>query len=402
MPGIMTLMDNPATHDILSHSHRATRAVVDLDAITHNVRLLRGLLDPGVRLMAVVKANAYGHGAVPVARACLEAGAAWLAVAAVDEGLALRRAGLGINAPLLVLGPSAPEEYATALGHDLALAAGSLAMAEVIATAARAAGVMARVHVKVDTGLTRFGVPAARAVEEITAIARLPDLALDGVYTHFATSEEPDKSQTHAQLALFTEIMSALQTRGVRVGLRHAANSAAVLDLPQTHLDMVRAGIALYGYHPAGLGADPRGLRPALTLQTRLLRVEAAPPGVGVSYNHTFFTTRPSKLGLVPLGYADGLPRLLANRGHMLVRGQRCPIVGRVCMDQTVLDVTDVPGAAVGDPVVAIGGQGEEWIGADEVGAHAGTNSYETLCRIGPRVPRDYTGVSRTISIGGA
>lgn len=372
-------------------SHRATRAVVDLGAIAHNVRLLRGMLRPEARLLAVVKANAYGHGAVPAARACMEAGAAWLGVAAVDEGLALRRA--GIDAPLLVLGPAAPEEYGVALGHGLTLAAGSLAMAADMAAAARASGVTARVHVKVDTGLTRFGVPADRAVEEIAAIADLPDLALDGVYTHFATSEEPDKSQTRVQLTLFQQILSALAARGVSVGLRHAANSAAILDLPETHLDMGRAGIALYGYHPAGLGADPRGLRPALTLQSRLMRVEAAPAGVGVSYNHTFHTARPSALGLVPLGYADGLPRLLTNRGHMLVHGRRCPIAGRVCMDQTVIDVTDVPGAAVGDPVVVIGRQGDEWIGADEVGAHAGTNSYETLCRIGPRVPRDHVGV---------
>lgn len=372
-------------------SQRATRAVVDLGAIAHNVRLLRDMLRPEARLLAVVKANAYGHGAVPAARACLEAGAAWLGVAAVDEGLALRRA--GIDAPLLVLGPAAPEEYGAALGHGLTLAAGSLAMAADMAAAARAAGVTARVHVKVDTGLTRFGVPATRAVEEIAAIADLPDLALDGVFTHFATSEEPDKSQTRAQLALFQQILSALAARGVSAGLRHAANSGAILDLPETHLDMGRTGIALYGYHPAGLGADPRGLRPALALQSRLMRVEAVPAGVGVSYNHTFHTARPSVLGLVPLGYADGLPRLLANRGHMLVHGRRCPIAGRVCMDQTVIDVTDVPGAAVGDPVVVIGRQGDEWIGADEVGAHAGTNSYETLCRIGPRVPRDHIGV---------
>lgn len=372
-----------------SPSGRATRAVIDLGAIAHNVRLLRGLLNPGVRLLAVVKANAYGHGAVPAAHACLQAGAAWLAVATVDEGLALRDA--GISAPLLVLSPAAPEEYASALNRDLTLAVGSLVMASDVAATARALGVTARVHVKIDTGLTRFGVPAARAVDEVAAIAALPSLALDGVYTHFATSEEPDKSQTRAQQILFTGILRALEGRDVRVGLRHTANSGAILDLPETHLDMVRAGIALYGYHPAGLGADPRGLRPALTLRTRLMRVEEVPAGTGVSYNHTFYTTRPSVLGLVPLGYADGLPRLLANKGHMLVRGRRCPIAGRVCMDQTVLDVTDVHGAAVGDPVVVIGRQGDEFIGADEVGAHAGTNSYETLCRIGPRVPRDYT-----------
>lgn len=375
-------------------SQRATRALVDLGAIAHNVRLLRDRAGSAA-LMAVVKANAYGHGAAPVARTCVQAGATWLAVAVVDEGVALRRA--GIAAPILVLGWSAPDEHATALRHDLTLAVGSLQMAATLASTARSLGVTARIHVKVDTGLSRFGVPAARAGDEITAIAALPGLALDGVYTHFVASEDADKGSARVQLALFMGVLDALAARGVRVPIRHAANSGAILDLPETHLDLVRAGIALYGYHPAGAGpagisADRGGLRPALTLQTRLARVEAVPAGTGVSYNHTFQTARPSVLGLVPLGYADGYPRVLSNRGHMLVRGHRCPIAGRVSMDQTVLDVTDVPGVAVGDPVVAIGRQGAERIDAEEVGAHAGTNSYETLCRIGPRVPRDYLG----------
>lgn len=373
-------------------SQRATRAIVDLGAIAHNVRLLRAAA-PGAALLAVVKANGYGHGAVPVARACLEAGAAWLGVATVDEGVALRRAGLAD--PVLVLGPAAHEERTAALAHDLTLAVGSIGMAVAVAAAAQTLGITARVHVKVDTGLSRFGVPAERAAEEIVALAALPGLYLEGVFTHFATAEEADKAQTRAQLARFSAVVQALEDRGVSVPLRHAANSAATLELPETHLDLVRAGIALYGYHPAGLGADPRGLRPALTLQTRLMRVEKVPAGTGVSYNHTFVTTRPSVLGLVPLGYGDGLPRVLSNRGAcMLVHGRRYPIAGRICMDQAVLDLTDLPEAAVGDPVVVIGRQGEEWIGADEVGDLAGTNSYETLCRLMPRVPREYVGGS--------
>ncbi len=371
-------------------SRRVTRAVVDLGAIRHNVRLLRGMVGPGVGLMAVVKADAYGHGAAPVARACLAAGAAWLAVATVDEGMALRRAGL--EAPILVLGPSDQAEYPAALAHGLALAIGSLANATAAAGAARGLGVTARVHAKVDTGLNRFGIPAARAVDEIAAIAALPGLLLEGVYTHFASSEEDDKTPARAQLDLFMQALEGLERRGVRAPLRHASNSGATLDLPEARLDLVRPGIALYGYHPAGPRADARGLRPALTLRTRLARVEGVPAGAGVSYNHTFRTARPSTLGLVPLGYADGLPRPLSNSGRMLVGGVRCPIVGRVCMDQTVLDVTDALGVAEGDEVVVIGRQGQEYIGADEIGMHAGTNAYETLCRITPRVPRDYAG----------
>lgn len=378
------------TNDLVADSYRVTRAVVDLGAIAHNARLLRGAA-PRAALLAVVKANAYGHGAVPVARACLEAGAAWLGVATVDEGIELRRAGL--TAPVLVLSPSAHEERATALAHKLTMSIGSYGMAVAVAAAAQALGMTARVHVKVDTGLSRFGIPAARAVEEISALAALPGLALEGVYTHFATAEDPDKGQTHAQLAVFQGVLAGLEARGVYVLLRHAANSAATLELPETHFDLVRPGIALYGYHPAGPGADPRGLRPALALRTRLMRVEEVPAGTGVSYNHIFRTERPSVLGLVPIGYGDGLPRVLSGRGAcMLVGGRRCPIAGRVCMDQTVLDLTDLPDAAIGDDVVVIGTQGDERIGADEIGELAGTNSYETLCRIAPRVPRDYMG----------
>jgi len=371
-------------------SRRVTRATIDLGAIAHNARLLRARTGPGVALMAVVKADAYGHGATPVARACLAAGATWLAVATVDEGAALRRD--GIAAPTLVLGPSAPEEGATALARGLSLAMGSYEAAEELAATAHALGVTARVHVKVDTGLSRFGVPARRAPDEIARIAALPGLDLEGVYTHFAASEEPDKSPALAQLSLFLNILDKLEKRGVRAPLRHAANSGAIFDLPGAHLNLVRAGIALYGYHPAGPDADGEGLRPALTLRTRLMRVETVDAGTGVGYNHTYRTARPTALGLVPLGYADGLPRPLSNRGHMLVHGRRCPIVGRVSMDQTVLDLADAPGATVGDDVVVIGRQGAASIGAGEIGLRVGTNAYETLCRITPRVPRDYTG----------
>src|ERR687884_1017923 len=254
-PTMVSLAHDRMMHGACDPSRRATRALVDLGAIRHNVRLVRAAIGPGVHLMAMVKANAYGHGAVPVARACVEAGATGLAVATVDEGLALRRS--GITAPLLVLGASAPEEHPEALRHDLTLAVGSLRMADDVAAAARATGVTARVHVEVDTGMSRFGVPAPRAVEEISALAALPGLELEGIYTHFTAAEEPDRRSARAQLALFTGLLEALAARDVRVPLRHAANSAATLELPEAHLDLVRPGIALYGYHPAGAAPPP-------------------------------------------------------------------------------------------------------------------------------------------------
>ncbi len=384
----------------MADSRRGTRATVSLDAVGHNVRLVRRTVGPDVGVMAVLKADAYGHGAVPVARACLASGAAWLAVATVDEGVALRRA--GIAAPLLLIAPTFPEEYATAVTHALSVGVGSLSMATELAAVARQAGAVARVHAEVDTGLNRFGIPAHRAVDEIAALAALPGLTLEAVYTHFAASETPQDGSADEQLALFQHIVDEVRARGTAIPLLHASNSGGVLELPGARFDLVRPGIVLYGYHPAGPGAspgsgfasgvNPDGLRPVMTLATRLVRVERVPPGAGVSYNGTFRTARESVLGLVPLGYGDGLPQLLSNRGHMLVRGRRCPIVGRVCMDQTVLDLTDAPGAAVGDEVVAIGRQGGERIGADDIGALVGTNAYEVLCGIAPRVPRDYVG----------
>ena len=388
----------------MADSRRGTRATVNLDAVDHNVRLVRRIVGPGVGVMAVLKADAYGHGALPVARACLAAGASWLAVATVDEGVALR--GAGIDAPLLLIAPTFPEEYAVAVAHDLSVGVGSLGMAVELAAVARRAGTVTRVHAEVDTGLNRFGIPAQRAVEEIAALAALPGLTLEAVYTHLAASETPWDGSAGAQLALFQEIVGAARARAAPIPLLHASNSGGVLELPGARFDLVRPGIALYGYHPAGPGPglasgagpgpesgfDADGLRPVMSLSTRLMRVERVPAGAGVSYNGTFRTAHESVLGLVPLGYGDGLPRLLSNRGHMLVRGRRCPIAGRVCMDQTVLDLTDVPGAAVGDEVVAIGRQGGERIGADDIGALVGTNAYEVLCGIAPRVPRDYVG----------
>ncbi len=372
-------------------SKRATRARIDLDALCHNVGVLREVVGPRTMLMAVVKADAYGHGAVPIARAALDAGAMMLGVATVDEGVTLRQA--GIDAPILAVAPTVEEEFDAALTYGISLGMGSSAMAARLASRALARGKTMGVHVEVDTGLHRFGVPLDNALTEITRIAALDGLRLEGVYTHMATSETPEEGSAAAQLLFYETLLERLATLGmVPDVLHHAANSGGVLEMPEARFDVVRPGLALYGYHPAGSGALGRGLRAVLSLTTRLVRLESVAPGAGVSYNHTFITRRETLLGLVPLGYGDGLPRLLSNRGHMLVRGRRAPIVGRVCMDQTVLDLTDVPGIAEGDEVVAIGAQGDEFIGADEIALHAQTNAYEVLCGIAPRVPRDYVG----------
>lgn len=374
---------------VTASSKRATRARIDLDALRHNVRVLREIVGPRTTLMALVKADAYGHGSVLVARAALEAGAKMLGVATVDEGVVVRQA--GIDAPILAVAPTVEEEFDAAIAYEISLAVGSFAMAARLASRALSCGKTAGVQIEVDTGLHRFGIPSGHALDEIARIAGLDGLRLEGLYTHMATSETPEEGSAVAQILSYETILERLAALGIGLGVpRHAANSGGVLEMPRSRFDIVRPGLALYGYHPAGPDDSERGLRPVMSLTTRLVRLEIVAPGAGVSYNHTFTTRRETTLGLVPAGYGDGLPRLLSNRGHMLVRGRRAPIVGRVCMDQTVLDVTDVPGVAEGDEVVVIGVQGDEFIGADEIARHAETNVYEILCGIAPRVPRDY------------
>ncbi len=355
-------------------------AEVDLDALAHNVRLLKARAG-GARLMAVVKANAYGHGALGVARALLRAGADALAVVCTEEAAELRRG--GIEAPILVMGPTPPEDAPTLVELEAATAVASLEVAQALAQAAARRGRVHPVHIKVDTGLNRFGLPPGEALALAQALRHIPSLRVEGLFTHFAAAEEGDKDLTLAQFREFMAVARQLPW----VPVRHVANTATILDMPELALEMARPGLGLYGCYPPGM-RGPQGLRPVLSLKARLMRILELAPGQGVSYGHTWRAPRPSRIGLVPCGYADGLPRALSNRGWMLVRGRRVPIVGRVCMDMTMVDLTHVPEARLGDEVVIIGRQGEEEISVDEMASLCDTISYEILCGIGPRVPR--------------
>ncbi len=370
---------------------RPTRAEVDLGCIAHNLRLARQAVGPRTAVMAVVKADAYGHGAVPVARAALAAGAGWLGVATVEEGIELRRA--GIAAPVLVLGWVPPWQVPEALGHGLALTLFSLEDARVVSAAARRRGRPARVHVKVDTGMGRLGFfhGDRAAVDQIVELCRLPGLEAEGIYTHFADSDG-DREFTLEQLARFRAMLERLEAAGVRFALRHAANSGAIWHVPESHLDLVRLGISLYGYHPGGAGARGPGLRPALTWKTAVAMVKTVPAGTPVSYGRTYVTQGRETLATLPVGYADGYSRALSNRGQVLVAGRRARVVGRVCMDQIVISVPPGVEVRAGDEVVLLGRQGGETISADEMAGWLGTISYEVLCAIGARVPRVYPG----------
>lgn len=383
------------SHATMPEGGRATRAEIDLDAVANNVRFFAAQAGPRAGVMAVVKANAYGHGATMVARAALAAGARWLAVATVDEGQQLRER--GIAAPILVLAPSAAEEAPAAVRAGLTLAVADLDGAA--AVAATAMGEPAAVHVEIDTGLGRFGVHHTVAVETIARIVVLPGLHLDGLYTHFATADEADQSFHDRQQARFAAILAELAVRGVTVPHVHQDNSAGSLVGPGAHATLIRPGIALYGLSPSDEVPAPAALRPALRLRTRVVRVLDLAPGDSVSYGRTFVAARATRAALVPLGYADGYRRALSGRGQMLLGGRRAPVLGRVCMDQTVIGVPDGIEVAVGAEVVALGAQGAETIGADELAALAGTIAYELGTGISARVPRHYLRGGRTVAI---
>jgi alanine racemase len=366
-------------------------AEVDLAAVRHNVGVLVGLAAPA-RVGAVVKASAYGHGPVDVARAALEGGASWLAVALVEEGIQLRDA--GIDAPVLVLSEPPPDAMADVVGRGLTP---TVYTAEGVAWAAKAAaevegGLPLAVHVKVDTGMHRVGAPAGEAVKLALTVEERPELALGGVWTHLAVADDPDNPFTGLQIERFDAVLGELAVRGVRPPLVHACNSAGVLTHPEAHHDLVRCGLTVYGVAPSPALADrcaDAGLRPALSLKAHVSLVKEVAAGEGVSYGLRFRAERPTVIATVPIGYADGVPwRLGVVGGEVLVGGRRRPIAGSVTMDQLMVDCGDDRSVAVGDEVVLLGVQGDETIGAWEWASRLGTIAYEVLSGIGARVPR--------------
>lgn len=358
-------------------------AEVDLDALARNVRQLKAFLG-SAKLLSVVKANAYGHGAVPVAAAALAAGADCLGVSSVVEGVQLRRG--GVDGAIVILGHTNPWDAASIVEHRLTPSVTTKQLALALACVAAPQGRDLPVHVKVDTGLNRYGLIPEDVPAFVGFLQGLPGLIVEGVYSHFATADETDKAYAHRQLEAFVAVCRLLPD-GI---CRHIANSAAVFDMPEAHLDMARPGIGIYGLYPSTTVGRRLKLTPVLSLKALLARVFAVAAGAAVSYGRTWVAPRPSVLALVPCGYADGLPRSLSNRGEMLVGGRRAPIVGRVCMDQCVIDVTDVAGVAPGDEAVIIGRQGDDEITADEVAEWAETIHYEILCGLAARVPRLY------------
>jgi len=370
-------------HEAERWAGRPIWAEIDLDALAHNVRALGAQAAPA-QLYAIVKANAYGHGAPAIASAAIEAGATGLGVVCVDEGEELRSA--GVDAPVLILGHAQTSEAERIVELGLTPTVSSMQMGLALSRFAADAGIEQPVHVELESGLNRNGLPLDELVAFAEALRNLPGIVVEGLYTHFAAAEEGDKTFTSGQ---YGALMAASE-RMPWIPVRHCAASASVLNAPEMALDMVRAGIGIYGYHPAPNCGDGIELRPVLSLKSRIARLVDVAPGATVGYGRTWTAERPSKIALIMCGYADGFRRALSNRAQVLVRGKRAPIAGRIAMDMCMADVTDVPGVAPDDEVVIMGRQGSEAIDADELAELADTISWEILAGISARVPRVY------------
>lgn len=365
-----------------------TIAEINLSNLIHNLGQVRSRISPGCKILAVVKANAYGHGSIEVSRELENAGVDMLGVATVDEGVRLRDA--GIEKDILVLGLICGEGVPDVIKSRLTPVVYSLPLVKSLSDAAIHAGIKLPVHVKVDTGMRRIGVNSDDAAEFISEISKLKGINIEGIMTHFAEADLDDKEFVKEQLSVFLSACNRISQAGIRIPVRHVANSAAIIDMKKTHLDMVRPGIMLYGYSPSLQFEKKVDLRHVMTLKSRIIYLKNVPPKTGVSYGRIFTTVRETIVATLPIGYADGFSRSLSNIGQVIVRGMRVPVIGRVCMDMTMVDVTDIPGAAVGDEVTIIGGKDGNGISAGDIARWTNTISYEVLCRIGERVDRVY------------
>ena len=375
-------------------TQRATVAQIDLTAFKHNLGRIRSLLEPQVKIMAVVKADAYGHGAVACARAALEAGADWLGVAILEEGVELRKS--GIDAPILVMGGIFPDEAEDLVHHGLSTSVSDSSLGCELSSQAEKQGKTVGVHLKIDTGMGRLGMTPDKLPGFMEHAHSLKNLRVEGVFTHLSSADEADPEFTRGQLSCLNQAIDSLRSKGVSVPLVHAANSSAILNFSASHLDIVRPGIALYG--TLGLSAKSSNpinkslpeFKQVMQWKTRILQISKLPKGTPISYNRQFTTERESLIATLPVGYGDGLNRGLSNHMDVLVRGQRAPQVGTICMDLSLIDVTDIKGVQSEDEVVLFGRQENEIISVDEMAERCGTISYEILCNVSRRVPRIY------------
>lgn len=371
--------------------YKRVYANINLDRFEHNLDEIKRVLKPGTKIAAVIKMDAYGHGAVQLASLMEEREEIWgYAVATADEAVILRNN--AIRKPILVLGYTFAYQYPLMIEHDIRPTVFSLDMAREVSEAAVKLGRDIPVHIKLDTGMSRIGYQICEtSADEIAQVKELPHIILEGMFTHFSKADETDKSFTKHQLAGYQKMTDMLRERGIEIPIHHVSNSAGIIDLPEANMDMVRAGIILYGLWPSDdVNRSVLDLQPVLSLKSHVVHIKTLEPGRIISYGGTYEVKRPSVIATIPVGYGDGYARSLSNKGYVLIHGKRAPICGRVCMDQFMVDITEIEDVKIGDLVILIGEEGEERITMEELGELSGRFNYEFVCDLGKRIPRVY------------
>lgn len=365
-------------------------AEINLDAICQNIQNAMDKVGPDTKIMAIIKTDAYGHGAIPVAKALAGIGTYAFGVATVKEAVQLRKA--GITNPILILGYVFPEDYPFLIDHDIMHAVFQLETAKALSDIAQKSGKTVKIHIKIDTGMGRIGMqPTEESLQEIEKIAALPNLEINGIFTHFACADETDKTSCNRQKQKYLDFVKALDERGVEIPIKHMCNSAGIIEFEGDFLNMARSGIMTYGLYPSEeVNKTNLALTPALQLKSHVAFVKTVGTGFTVSYGSTYTTKQETVIATVPVGYGDGYPRALSNKGYVLIHGQYAKILGRVCMDQFMVDVTDIPNVRQGDAVTLIGTDGGKRISVEEVANQAYSFNYEFCCGINKRVPRVY------------
>ncbi len=374
---------------------------INLDAIAHNVRQIREITNKNSEIMAIVKADGYGHGAVEVAKVALYNGVSALGVAISDEGIQLREH--NIHVPILILGYTPELKIEEAVKYNLIQTVFTYQMACAISKSAKKLNKIAQIHIKLDTGMGRIGfLPNEESLDIIKAIAKLDNIEVNGIFTHFATSDEEDKTFTYKQAELFQDFINKLEQSNIHIPIKHISNSGAIIDLPQFSFNMVRAGIIIYGMYPSEqVNKNELNLKPAMGLKTQISYIKYVSKDTSISYGRKYYTKENAKIATVPVGYADGYSRLLSNKGRVIVNSEYAPIVGTICMDQFMIDVTHIKNVSIGDDVILIGNQLDKVITAEEIASIIGTINYEVVCMIGKRIPRAYiknNSILKTIS----
>jgi len=373
----------------MEQSIRPVWAEVNLNSLEHNMKEIKKHAKDK-KIYAVVKADAYGHGALDVAPVFLASGATALAVAVITEAMELRRS--GVKAPILILGYT-PLTFGRQIAeYDIEQTVYDLDYARELSRIAQKENKKVKIHIALDTGMGRIGLlPDETGLNSVREMRKLPNIILEGIFSHFSTADEGDKSYSEYQLKVFNDFVSKLEAEGIKFNVKHLSNSAAIMDLPQAHFDGVRPGIIMYGYYPSDeVLKDKLDLKPALTLKTNIVHVKTLPKGMYISYGRKFITDRESVIATLPIGYADGYTRALSNKGKVIINGKLAPVVGRVCMDQLMVDVTDAGEVKVGDEAILLGEQGNTKFNADDLAKILDTINYEIICMIGRRVPRVY------------